>query len=151
MRKFASSVTIITTTNGGEHHGMTATAVFSVSADPPTVLVVINRTARTHPLIGSAGAFTVNLMAGDQQALADRFSAKHPNQFEGLDFDLSPNMGSPVFRGVASFLECRLISQMDVGTHTVFFGEVLHCHAATVDPLVYYDGAYIEKVRACAA
>ncbi len=151
MRKFASSVTIITTSSGGHHHGMTATAFSSVSAEPPTILVVINRTARTHPLIGSAGAFTVNLLTGDQQALAARFSTKHPDQFDGIGFHSSPNTGSPVFHGVACYLECRLISRMDVGTHTVFFGEVLHCEAAGSDPLIYYDGGYLEAVRPSAA
>jgi flavin reductase len=142
MRGFAASVTIITTSTDGKHHGMTATAVSSVSADPPTVLVVVNRTARTHPLIGSARAFTVNLLSSDQKELANRFSTKHPDQFDGVDYYESPNTGSPVFRGVTSYLECRLISQKDVGTHTVFFGEVLHCGAEETAPLLYYRGGY---------
>ena len=150
MRKFAASVTIVTTNSDGQPHGMTATAVSSVSADPPTILVVINRTARTHPLIGSAGAFAVNLLARDQQGLANRFSVKHPDQFDGIDYFESPHIRAPVFYGVASFVECRLISQKDVGTHTVFFGEVLHCGTAGAVPLLYYEGAFVEMTAAAA-
>ena len=148
MRNFASSVTIITTNTGGQHHGMTATAVCSVSAEPPTILVVVNRTARTHPLIEATGAFTVNLLARDQQALAARFSVKHPNQFEGIDYFETVRTRSPVFREVASFLECRLVSQLDVGTHTVFFGRVLHCKGSSALPLLYHEGEYRDLVAA---
>ena len=148
MRKFAASVTIVTTCSDGQHHGMTATAVSSVSAEPPTILVVINRTARTHPLIGSAGAFTVNLLARDQQDLAKRFSVKYPDQFDGIEYFESPHIRAPVFYGVASFLECRLIRQMDIGTHTVFFGEVLHCGTAGSVPLLYYEGSFVEMTAA---
>ena len=146
MRKFASSVTVITTSNAGTHHGMTATAVCSVSADPPTILVVVNRTARTHPLIGAAGVFTVNLLTQEQQGLANRFSGHHPDQFGGIDYRETALTGSPVFDGVASFLECRLVSQLDVGTHTVFFGRVLHCGGSEAAPLLYHEGSYRDLV-----
>jgi flavin reductase (DIM6/NTAB) family NADH-FMN oxidoreductase RutF len=144
MRKFAASVTIITTGSGDQLHGMTATAVCSVSAEPPTILVVINRTARTHPLIGNAGFFTVNILAEDQRSLADRFSIKHPNQFEGISHNPSRNTKSPVLSGAAAYLECKLIRQVDVGTHTIFLGEVLHCNPSDANPLLYYEGRYSE-------
>ena len=57
MRKLAAGVTVITTSYQGALHGMTATAICSVSADPPTVLVAVNRTARTRPNIEGAGFF----------------------------------------------------------------------------------------------
>jgi len=144
MRKFAASVTIITTAAGNEIHGMTATAVCSVSAEPPTILIVVNRKTRTHPLIGSAGFFTVNILAEDQQHLASRFGLKLPNQFEGIPYRQSKNTKSPVIHGAAAHLECELTGQVDVGSHTIFLGRVLHCDPSDAKPLLYYDGQYSE-------
>lgn len=146
MRQFASSVTIITTVNDNVPHGMTATAVCSVCAEPATVLVVVNRTTRSHPLIGAARSFTINLLSREQLELANRFSGKLADQFEGVDCFESPNTGSPVFEGVSSYLECELIDQVEMGTHTVFFGKVLYCGSSEDAPLLYHAGRYGEVV-----
>ena len=142
MRKFAASVTVITTVKDGVPHGMTATAFSSVAADPPTILVVINQTARTHPLIDASGVFAVNLLNVSQRHLANQFSAKHPNQFEGIEYFNGPKTQAPIFQEAASFLECRLTNRIDVETHTVFFGRVLTCETNDRAPLLYYCGGY---------
>lgn len=144
MRKFAAGVTIITTVHQGTLHGMTATAICSVSADPPTVLVVINRTARTHPLIMGAGFFTVNILAKEQRWLAERFGLKLPDQFEGVEYARGKSTPSPVMSGVAAFLECQLVEQIDVETHTIFVGRVVGCGASASEPLAYCDGRYAQ-------
>src|SRR5258708_1587539 len=73
MRNIASSVAVITVEHEGRKHGMTATALCSVSAAPPTILIVVNRSARTHPIISEARRFTVNILAVHQAELAGRF------------------------------------------------------------------------------
>jgi flavin reductase (DIM6/NTAB) family NADH-FMN oxidoreductase RutF len=86
MRQLATSVTVITTDFGGSSHGMTATAVCSVCADPPTILIVVSRSARTHPIIVESGIFVVNILARNQSALSDRFAGKIVDQFAGIDY-----------------------------------------------------------------
>lgn len=142
MRKFAASVTVITTGREKEMHGMTATAVCSVCAEPPTILVVVNRTAHTHPLIAAAGFFTVNFLAQGQQSLAERFSTQHPDPFEGILRNSNKNLNAPVISGAIAFLECRLTNQLDVGTHTIFIGQVVDCDTVDDEPLLYYGGRY---------
>ena len=75
MRVFGSSVVVITVSHNGQDHGMTATAICSVSADPPQILVVINRSNRSHAIITQAKRFTVNILAEHQSGLGQRFSS----------------------------------------------------------------------------
>ena len=69
-RRFATGVTIVTTRNGDAIHGFTVNAFASVTAEPPTVLVCVNRTARAHPIISESGGFCVNILALEQSDAA---------------------------------------------------------------------------------
>lgn len=141
MRRLASSVTVITTAHGDHIHGMTATAVCSVCAVPPTILIVVNRSARSYPLIDGSGSFVVNILAEGQHEIAKRFAGKLEDQFVGIDYRVGGTSG-PILRGAAAHLECKVASQSDVGTHTVFIGEVVGGDVAEAFPLVYHDGRY---------
>ena len=74
MRQLASGATLITTAHQGRWAGLTATAVCSVSADPPQLLACINRQAETHRMIADSAAFAVNVLAHDQHRLARVFA-----------------------------------------------------------------------------
>jgi flavin reductase (DIM6/NTAB) family NADH-FMN oxidoreductase RutF/nitroreductase len=141
MRNIASSVAVITTNQEGTPHGMTATAVCSVSADPATILIVVNRSTRSHPIITAAKEFTVNILAEDQHALGDRFASKSDNPFDGIGHRLGVT-GSPILEGAAAYLECATVSEIDAGTHTIFIGRVIGGDVSTALPLVYHEGAY---------
>jgi flavin reductase (DIM6/NTAB) family NADH-FMN oxidoreductase RutF/nitroreductase len=141
MRNIASSVAVITTTNGDKHHGMTATAVCSVSADPATILIVVNRSTRSHPIISASKTFTVNILAEHQHAISGRFASKHDDPFAGVPHHAGSN-GSPIIADVAAYLECTTVSEIDVGTHTIFIGHVIGGDVSAVHPLVYHEGEY---------
>lgn len=141
MRTLVNGVTVITTSTEGRLHGMTATAFSSVSAEPPTVLVVLNKSTRTHPLIRSSRRFAVNVLAQDQVELSNRFAGKHDSPFDGVDHALSEH-GIPMLSGVLAALECETVQEMDVGTHTIFVGRVVNGARFETAPLVYHDGSY---------
>jgi len=141
MRRIASSVGVITTSHEGQLHGMTATAISSVSADPPRILIVVNRATRSHPLISSSKNFVVNVLADHQQNLGDRFSGKSENRFEGVAHHLGQR-GAPILDGATAHLECELVSETDAATHTIFVGEVVGGSVSGASPLLYHDGAY---------
>lgn len=67
MRQLAGSVAVITTEGNGKLHGFTATADCSVCAEPPTILIAVNKSARTHPHIDRKGIYAVNILADDQR------------------------------------------------------------------------------------
>jgi len=141
MRRQAASVTIITTCHDAALHGMTATAFTSVCADPPTILIVVNRSARSHPLIDGSGLFTVNILAEEQVALASRFSGKLDDQFNGVPFTLG-STGAPILEGCSAHLECVVAQRIEVETHTLFVGHVLAGATSPGEPLVYHEGIY---------
>lgn len=142
MRKLAGTTCIISTGSDDDGlHGLTATAVCSVSAEPPTILVVVNRTSRTHPHIATNKAFAVNLLAEGQSAIAELFASKTPDQFAGVEHRRLDD-DCPVVDGAAAFVHCRVEHQLDVGTHTIFVGRVIDGEVTAEKPLVYYDSAF---------
>jgi flavin reductase len=141
MRNIASSVAVITVEHEGRKHGMTATAVCSVSAAPPTILVVINRSARTHPVILEARRFTVNILAVHQAGLAGRFSEKHPAPFDGIGHRAALH-GGPILEDAAAYIECETQAEMQAGSHTIFIGTVMGGDATKSSPLLYHEGEY---------
>lgn len=141
MRHVASSVAVITTSHEGHLHGMTATAVSSVSASPPRVLIVVNRSTRSHSLISGSRNFIINILADHQRALGERFSGKTENRFEDVGHQLGWH-GTPILDGAAAHLECELVSETDAESHTIFIGEVVGGGVSGASPLLYHDGAY---------
>jgi flavin reductase len=141
MRRAASSVAVITTAFEGRIHGMTATAMTSVSVEPPTLLVVVNRTTRTHPIIARSRRFAVNVLASGQESVAARFAAGVENQFEGIAHELHA-AEVPIIAGAAATFACVAVEAIDVATHTIFIGEVEEARHSERPPLLYHDGRY---------
>jgi flavin reductase (DIM6/NTAB) family NADH-FMN oxidoreductase RutF len=143
MRRYPTGVTIVTTVVDGAFKGFTANAFASVSADPPMVLICVNRSARTHPLISAAGRFCVNVLRLEQRALAEKFSSHdHTSPFEGEAYRPGAS-GSPVFDESLAYFDCELAEEYTAGTHTIFLGRVVACGVSEWgEPLGYFDGAY---------
>jgi flavin reductase (DIM6/NTAB) family NADH-FMN oxidoreductase RutF len=142
MRRFATGVAVVTTTHDGKIHGFTANAFASVSAEPPTVLICVNRTARAHPLITASQCFCVNILALEQQALAEQFAGGEPHtRFDGVAYHFGPS-GSPVLDGTLAHVDCALGEELTAGTHTIFLGNVIDAGERAGAPLGYYDRRY---------
>jgi flavin reductase (DIM6/NTAB) family NADH-FMN oxidoreductase RutF len=143
MRRFATGVTVVTTVLEATPKGFTATAFSSVSAEPPMVLVCVNRSARSHPVIAAAGRFCVNVLSVGQEALARRFSSHEGDPFAELTYETRAT-GSPVLYGSLAFFDCELTEEHTVGTHTIFVGTVVACGAQDGSPLGRYGGEYYD-------
>jgi flavin reductase (DIM6/NTAB) family NADH-FMN oxidoreductase RutF len=142
MRRFATGVTVVTTIVEGRPKGFTANAFASVSAEPPMVLICVNRQARSHPLISQAGHFCVNVLRLEQRDLAERFASKAiGDPFDGIAVRPAAT-GSPVLAGSLAFLDCELAEEHSAGTHTIFLGTVLDCGASEGAPLGYFNADY---------
>ncbi len=142
---FATGVTVITTGSNGNYHGMTASAVCSLSLDPTLLLICVDKSAETLPYLRETGSFVVNVLADGQIGLSNSFASKSSPQAHGLtgvDYHLG-KLGVPVLDGVLGHLECRVVESIEGGDHYIFVGEV--AEADTVDlgePLLYWRGAY---------
>ena len=141
MRRFAANVNVITSAVGQLKNGMTATAVCSVSADPPSALIIVNKTNRSHGIIDETRAFAVNVLSSAQRDLANQFSAKLADPFAGVPHMIG-RTGCPLISGTDAHIECVVINQMDVGSHTIFVGRIVSTGAADGEPLLYHEGRY---------
>lgn len=141
MRQLVGSVTVITTEEGGTYYGFTATAVCSVCAAPPTILIVVNKSARTHPHIDRKGIFAINILANDQRDIAQHFAGKSDDQFSSVHYSITAR-GVPIIKSAAAYLECEIQNRIPIGTHTVFVGQVISTGVGDRTPLVYHDARY---------
>lgn len=142
MRHFPTGVTVVTSVRDGEPRGVTVTAFASVSADPPLVLICINREARSYLYISASKVFCVNLLAGDQRVLAERFASRlRENQFEGVAYETGVT-GAAVLRDAVAHFDCEVAEEHHAGSHSIFIGRVLSCTSRSGSPLGYYNGNF---------
>ncbi len=141
LRRLAAGVTVVTSRHGETVNGMTATAVCSVSAEPPLALVVVNRKSVSHGVISRGGAFALNVLAEDQVELATYFAGGDAKTFDAAPHRIG-STGCPLLRGCAAQLECVVVSEHDEGTHTIFVGRAIEAAAGDVAPLAYCDAAF---------
>lgn len=144
MRRLAATVTIVTAFDGSRRHGMTVTAVASVSVDPPSVLVCLNRSTLLHDIMLGARLFCVNVLHHDQAALSAAFSGKLPPEARfGFGDWRSTEDGVPFLADAQATLVCRRIAALPSGTHTIFVGDAFSAgHRDEVAPLIYENAAY---------
>jgi flavin reductase (DIM6/NTAB) family NADH-FMN oxidoreductase RutF len=141
-----TGVTIITTLDGeGRPTGLTASAVTSVSLDPPLVLICVSHRAQSYPALSGAGRFAVNVLAQGQEDLSRRFATTAPGaeKFQGVKYRTGA-LGLPLLDGAIADLECTTVHSYPGGDHTIFVGRVeTGRHGADgIEPLLYYRGKY---------
>ncbi|MVA27388.1 flavin reductase [Agrobacterium vitis] len=152
MRRLASGVSLITTKDTHDAwHGMIATSVTSVSVEPPSLLVCINRSASCHDPLIESGVFCVSFLGEDNDAIAEVFSSSRFKEQRFRDGDWRRiSTGAPALaRSLASF-DCRVKQQLQADSHTIFIGsvEAIELWDAPLSPLVYMNGGYVRCISA---
>lgn len=148
MREWATGVTVLTSDYQGKRHGMTVNSFTSISLTPPLVLVSLEIKSRTHGLVKDAGFFGVTILARHHEEVSDCFAGRHTehkDRFENVEsFTLST--GAPFITGGLAFFDCRVVSTLDVATHTIFIAEVvslqINSHPDDGHPLIYHRQTY---------
>ena len=150
MRALASSVTVIAVQGlDGASAGLTATAVCSLSAEPPTLLVCVNRKAGIAAALKRGAEFSVNVLAAGQTDIAKAFGGQKAIK-GAAKFAFGAWVRSehdvPLLSGARASFECKVVEVMDHATHHIVIGGVSDVHLG--DPgakgLIYADGAYVE-------
>lgn len=139
--RFASGVTVITTTADDGDHGTTASAVSSLSMDPPMLLICLNKTSDTKTAILKSGVFGVNILAEHQDQIAYKFARKGQDKFEGVEV-LRGRTGIPLIENALAHLECEVNETVTGGTHTVFLARVKEASGTEGTPLTYFRGRF---------
>ena len=145
MRQLAASVTVITAAHDGTKDGLTATAICSVSADPPQLLICVNQLASAHGLIRDAGSFGVNILAREHEDIAVRFAGMDDTE-RGDRFGLGTwtkiATGAPILIDALAGFDCTISEKVDAGSHSIFIGRIVGIHHQQGEPLLYGNGAF---------
>lgn len=145
MSKLAAAVNIITSFDEDGPCGFTATAVCSVTDEPPTLMVCVNRAVKAYPSIRRNQVLCVNTIGPQHEALARRFSGgvkEMSKRFAQVGWS-SGVTGSPVLDGAMVSFDCRVSASMAVGSHDVLCCKVLDVqHGATGASLLYWTRAF---------
>jgi flavin reductase (DIM6/NTAB) family NADH-FMN oxidoreductase RutF len=145
MRRFPAGVAVVTVALDEERFAITVGSLVSLSLEPPLVGIAISRQAALHELVRAAGAFGASLLAEDQAEVAAHFARGVPPiaLWQGIDARPGRATGAPLLEGALGWLECRASSELPVGDHTLFVGEVLAVeHGRRVRPLLRVDQEY---------
>ena len=124
FRDVPSPVGVVTVEVGGNAAGLTVDSLVSLSADPPLVGIALGRHAALHELLREAGSFAISILASGQEHLAQHFARGVPPiaHWTGID-TTSGELGAPLIDGALGWIECRIVSEHEVGDHTLFVGE----------------------------
>jgi flavin reductase ActVB len=141
MASYPAGVAVVTTLEAdGTPRGLTTTAVSSVSAEPPLLLVCVDLTSRTLPALRAGGRFVVNFLREGRGDLARLFASKADDKFAGVDWRPSPS-GMPVLGADAlAWAECETVHEIEPGDHVILLGRVEAGDGAgdSDTPLMYY-------------
>jgi flavin reductase (DIM6/NTAB) family NADH-FMN oxidoreductase RutF len=150
MSRAVSGVTVVTAAEGEQRYGQTVSAMSSVTADPPTLLVCLHQKSRLNGPLQRAGRFAVNILRADQRRVSDVFAGR-PRHGVPYDFDVAVwetgVSGAPLLTGAVATFDCELEAQHLFGTHYVYFGHVLDAHFAGGTPLAYGQRGYGEMMQ----
>jgi len=139
MARLSSHVTIVTAVDRhGRPRGFTASAVCSLSLDPPLLLVCIARSGAAHDTFMRADRFAVNVLRESHRDLAIRFASRAVDRFAGTDFIMA-GAQPPYLPDALSVLSCRRRDTHPGGDHTILVGTVEMLRTSPGEPLVYFD------------
>ncbi len=145
MANLAGGVVIVTTSaDDGRASGMTATAVCSVSVDPPLVMACMRQGAATHRAVEVSGVFALNLLPARAEGLARRFASNRRDKFDGVSTTAGAT-GAPILVDALAHCECTVERMVSAGDHTIFIGRVQGAASSGDErrrPLLYLRGDY---------
>jgi flavin reductase (DIM6/NTAB) family NADH-FMN oxidoreductase RutF len=147
MRQLTGGVSVITAGRGKDISGMTVTSVSSLSVEPATLIVSINREASSWPLVKRHGFFGVNILASDQIDIAERFTGKGglkgAARFAGAEW-VTRVSGVPLLVGALAAIDCEVEDIIERHSHAIVIGRVLDLQLSTrTAALAYWQGQYV--------
>ena len=137
-----SGVMVLTARDIAGNHGMTISAVCSLSMEPPMLLVCLNTSSRTQRAVTDAGCFIVHVLDEKQAWIAERFArpAAH-DKFSGIAVRPG-HLSAPVLSDALAVIECEVVETVTGGTHRVFLARVAHAESRQGSPLAYFRGKF---------
>jgi flavin reductase (DIM6/NTAB) family NADH-FMN oxidoreductase RutF/rubredoxin len=149
LYKLGYGLYVVTSRKDGRFNGQIANTVFQVCSEPPVIAVAINRQNLTHEFIKDSGVFTASILSQDTPlSFIGHFgfkSGRDIDKFEGINYKMGETQAPVVTDNALAYLEARVTEQLDVGTHTIFVGELVGAEVLREgEPMTY---AYYHQVK----
>jgi flavin reductase (DIM6/NTAB) family NADH-FMN oxidoreductase RutF len=144
MARLPAGVVVVSARLGTGYRGLTASSLVSISAEPPMVLVGLEREATTRVAVVEGKEFNVSVLTRAQEFIAERFAGRAPavdTVWREIPHRLGTN-GIPLIEGCAAWLECTLVDVHPAGDHDICVGEVTAATLGTGDPLILWDRSF---------
>lgn len=145
MRKAASSVCVVTTDGRSGKFGVTVSSMTSVSMEPPSILVCVNKDNFVAAAILENGVFCVNMLREDQSDISDMFAGRQGSEIDrfALGSWAQSKTNCPALVGAATVFDCSLAENHSFGSHLVLIGRIVSVvNHPTSLALVYHDRKY---------
>ena len=144
MARVGAAVHVVTTDGPAGRAGFTATAMCSVTDQPPSLLVCLNRSASVYATVLANGVLAVNALAPEHERLSALFGGKTPveERFAVARWRIGET-GAPLLEGAVVHFDCRIAQASEVGGHTVLICEIVGVGGLErQDALIYFNRAY---------
>ncbi len=145
MRRVSGGVSVITAGVGEDRTGATVTSATALSVDPPTMIVNINRSSSSWPIISRYGHFCVNILSAEQQDVADRFAGKGglkgTARYDGAEWYTLAS-GASALRGALAAIDCEVDEIIERHSHAIILGRVVSIVTGEGHSLLYNNGGY---------
>ncbi|MGW0823194.1 flavin reductase family protein [Streptomyces sp. NPDC002845] len=142
-RQFVTGVTVVTAMDGETPRGLAVNAFSSISLDPATVMVCVQRTSSTHDCLFRADHLAINILSTDQLDVVGTFAGKAGDKFKEVEWEGGP-FGSPLIARSSAQMEVEIRERLQASTHTVFICRVVHAAVAERHPMVYSAGKFFD-------
>jgi flavin reductase (DIM6/NTAB) family NADH-FMN oxidoreductase RutF len=149
LYKLGYGLYVVCSRKGDRLNGQIGNTVFQVCSEPPTIAVAINRNNLTHEFITQSKVFTVSVLSQDTPlSFIGHFgfrSGRDIDKLEGINYKIGEAQAPVVTDNTLAYLEAKVIKQVDVGTHTIFIGELVGADVLKEgEPMTY---AYYHQVK----
>lgn len=145
MRRLTAGVSLVTTEFQGEKLGLIATSVSSLAAEPPSLLVCVNRSASSHDALIEAGHFAVNVLREQHSDLCAQFSqsSRRAERFQNGTWQ-TLNTGAPVLSDALVSFDCQLEKVVEWNTHSVLLARIvgIALPGEAAEPMIYFNSGF---------
>ncbi len=149
LHKLGYGMYLVSSRKGDRLNGQIANTVFQITSEPPTIAVSINKSNLTHEFIKESKVLAASILCKDTPlSFIGRFgfkSGRDIDKFEGINYKVGKTQAPVVIDNAVAYLEARVTQEIDVGTHTVFIGELVDADVVTEDVCMTYD--YYHQVK----
>lgn len=149
LHKISYGIYVIGSRKGKRLNGQIANTVFQITAEPPTVAVSINQGNLTHQYIRQSRVFSAAVLCEvTPLSFIGHFgfkSGRDTDKLKGINYKIGKTKAPVVIDNAVAYLEAKVIKEVDLGTHTLFIGEVVDADILTEDKCMTYE--YYHQIK----